>query len=125
MYYQIVTGFYIKPNFPGRCSHICNGGFIVMQDQRGNGVGKVMGKAYLQLAPLMGYKASVFNLVFEDNVASVKLWSRLGFNVIGRIPRAGRLNGKNHLVDALIFHYDFDGVSPKKSSLESDQSWIN
>ena len=21
--------FYVKPNFPGRCSHVCNGGFIV------------------------------------------------------------------------------------------------
>ena len=21
--------FYVKPNFPGRCAHVCNGGFIV------------------------------------------------------------------------------------------------
>ena len=27
-------GFYIKPNFPGRSSHYCNGGFIVDEEQR-------------------------------------------------------------------------------------------
>ena len=25
---EILGCFYIKPNFPGRCSHVCNGGFI-------------------------------------------------------------------------------------------------
>jgi L-amino acid N-acyltransferase YncA len=104
----ILGGFYIKPNFPGRCSHICNGGFIVAPAQRGRGVGKVMGSAYLQLAPLMGFKASIFNLVFEDNVASVRLWTSLGFKVTGRVPQAGRLKGKSELVDALVFHYKFD-----------------
>ncbi|KAJ3356858.1 hypothetical protein HDU83_009670 [Entophlyctis luteolus] len=62
---HIVGSFYIKPNYPGRCSHICNGGFITASEWRGQGVGKIMGKAFIQLAPLLGYKASVFNLVFE------------------------------------------------------------
>ncbi|KAJ3000067.1 hypothetical protein HDV02_000715 [Globomyces sp. JEL0801] len=103
----ILGGFYIKPNFPGRCSHICNGGFIVSQQSRGNGVGMAMGKAFLQLAPAMGYKASMFNLVFENNVASVRLWDRLGFKVIGRLPNAGRLANSEKLVDALMYHYEF------------------
>lgn len=25
---SVLGAFYIKPNFPGRCAHICNGGFI-------------------------------------------------------------------------------------------------
>lgn len=25
---RVLGAFYIKPNFPGRCAHICNGGFI-------------------------------------------------------------------------------------------------
>lgn len=109
---EVFGTFYIKPNFPGRCSHvsfmdkiknekanrlsnnndkrkICNGGFIVHKDHRKKGVGGVMAKAFLQLAPALGYRASMFNLVFVSNVASIKLWKGLGFQEIGRIPQAG------------------------------------
>jgi RimJ/RimL family protein N-acetyltransferase len=41
--------------------------------------------------------------VFENNVASVKIWKRLGFEVIGRVPQAARLENSEDLVDALIF----------------------
>ncbi|KAL2856007.1 hypothetical protein BJY01DRAFT_242945 [Aspergillus pseudoustus] len=98
--------FYIKPNYPGRCSHVCNAGFLTTGAARNQGVGIVMGQAYLQFAPLLGYKYSVFNLVFENNVASVKIWEKLGFNVIGRVPGAARLANSEGLVDALIFGKD-------------------
>src|SRR5690606_6219816 len=53
--------FYIKPNYPGRSSHICNGGFLVTDLSRGRGIGRLMGEAYLDWAPKMGYTYSVFN----------------------------------------------------------------
>ncbi|KAI8591152.1 hypothetical protein BDZ88DRAFT_68354 [Geranomyces variabilis] len=101
--------FYIKPNFPGRCSHICNGGFIVGSGARGLGVGRAMGEAFLKLVPLLGYRAAMFNLVFKTNVPSVNLWKSLGFETIGVIPKAGRLliDGKEEYVDALTMYYDF------------------
>ncbi|RDW78558.1 GNAT family N-acetyltransferase [Aspergillus mulundensis] len=98
--------FYVKPNYPGRCSHVCNAGFLTTNAARNQGVGMVMGKAYLHFAPLLGYKYSVFNLVFENNVASVKIWERLGFSVIGRVPGAARLANSEALVDALIIGKD-------------------
>ncbi|KAJ3280545.1 hypothetical protein HK104_000589 [Borealophlyctis nickersoniae] len=110
---NVVMGtFYVKPNFPGRCSHICNGGFIVAKAFRGLGVGKALAKAFLVLAPKLGYSASMFNLVFETNVASVSLWRSMGFQEIGRIPKAGRLRcdpdtAEEQFVDAIIFYYDF------------------
>ena len=55
--------FHIKTNFPGRCSHFCNGGFITDPQRRRRGVGKLMGYAFLRLARDLGYKASYFNLV--------------------------------------------------------------
>ncbi|KAI8836710.1 acyl-CoA N-acyltransferase [Chytriomyces cf. hyalinus JEL632] len=110
---QIMGTFYIKPNYPGRCSHVCNGGFITNSQFRGQGVGKLMAKAFLTLAPLLGYKASVFNLVFETNTPSVNLWRSLGFKEVGRIPKAGRLNGHDKRVDAIVFYYDFDDVENK------------
>ncbi|KAA8644221.1 hypothetical protein EYZ11_004537 [Aspergillus tanneri] len=94
--------FYIKPNYPGRCSHVCNAGFLTTSAARNRGVGIVMGETYLEYAPKLGYKYSVFNLVFENNVASVKIWEKLGFKIIGRVPGAGRLANSPELVDALI-----------------------
>ncbi|KAF9885457.1 hypothetical protein FE257_012893 [Aspergillus nanangensis] len=94
--------FYIKPNYPGRCSHVCNAGFLTTAAARNRGVGIMMGEAYLDFAPKLGYKYSVFNLVFENNVASVKIWDKLGFQVIGRVPGAARLANSEELVDALI-----------------------
>jgi RimJ/RimL family protein N-acetyltransferase len=95
--------FYIKPNYPGRCSHICNAGFITTTVSRGKGVGQAMGEAYLEFAPQLGYKYSVFNLVFANNPASIRIWEKLGFSEIGRVPKAARLANSEELVDALIF----------------------
>lgn len=66
--------FYIKPNYPGRSSHVCNAGFLVTDAVRNRGVGRLMGEAYLDWAPKLGYKYSVFNLVYETNVASCRIW---------------------------------------------------
>ena len=43
--------FYVKPNYPGRSSHICNGGFLVTDAARNRGVGRLMGEGYLEWAP--------------------------------------------------------------------------
>ncbi|CEG68819.1 hypothetical protein RMATCC62417_05005 [Rhizopus microsporus] len=105
---KIIGMFYIKPNYPGRCSHICNGGFFVMEHYRGVGAGVAMGEAFKILVPAIGYKASLFNLVFENNPGSIAIWKKLGFQQVGRIPNAGRLkNSPDKLVDALMFYYDF------------------
>jgi hypothetical protein len=36
---EILGALYLKPNFPGRCRHICNAGFIVQPRDRGSGIG--------------------------------------------------------------------------------------
>eukprot|EP01124_Arcella_intermedia_P020766 TRINITY_DN28273_c0_g1_i1.p1 TRINITY_DN28273_c0_g1~~TRINITY_DN28273_c0_g1_i1.p1 ORF type:complete len:190 (-),score=37.36 TRINITY_DN28273_c0_g1_i1:47-616(-) len=102
---QIMGTFYIKPNFPGRCSHICNGGFIVKPEFRGQGLAYFLGKNFLVLAKDLGYRASMFNLVFESNVPSVRVWRSLGFKEIGRVPKAGLLKDGNYH-DAIQFYYD-------------------
>lgn len=43
--------FYVKPNYPGRSSHVCNAGFLVSKAARGKGVGKALGRQYLEWAP--------------------------------------------------------------------------
>ncbi|EJF57528.1 hypothetical protein DICSQDRAFT_183139, partial [Dichomitus squalens LYAD-421 SS1] len=108
--------YYVKPNYPGRSSHICNAGFLVPPNQRGRGVGAVLARSFLHYGPRLGYEASVFNLVYVNNVASVKLWEALNFEKAGRIPRAGRLkkadgSGEEY-VDAWVFYRSFDVPAP-------------
>jgi ribosomal protein S18 acetylase RimI-like enzyme len=43
------------------------------------GVGRALGSAFIKIAPALGYRASLFNLVFVSNIASVKLWRSLGY----------------------------------------------
>jgi GNAT superfamily N-acetyltransferase len=110
---EIYGAFYIKPNFPGRCSHICNGGFIVDFQHSNKGVGTLMGQSYLNLAPKLGYEASMFNLVFISNIASVKIWDNLGFQRLGILPGAGKLKGYSDPVDAIIFYLKFNDIQEK------------
>jgi len=108
---EVVGSFYVKPNYPGRSSHICNGGFLVRKDFRGKGLGRLLASAYLRIAPALGYEASMFNLVYVSNEASLRLWRALGFKETGRIPRAGNLKGLGY-VDAINFYYDFLDSTP-------------
>jgi len=88
---ECLGSFYIKPNYPGRSSHVCNAGFLVTDAARNRGVGRLMGESYLEWAPRLGYTYSVFNLVYETNVASCRIWDALGFKRIGRVKGAGNL----------------------------------
>jgi hypothetical protein len=104
--------YYIKPNYPGRSSHLCNGGFMVPSPSRGLGLGRIAARSFLFYAPACGYRGSIFNLVYANNVASMKLWERLGFQNVGRIPEAGRLkkkggSGEEEYDDAWVVYGDF------------------
>eukprot|EP00793_Prasinoderma_coloniale_P001420 PRCOL_00005195-RA len=100
---ECIGAFYIKPNFPGRCSHICNAGFLVPRQHRGNGVGRVMATAFLDLAKELGYRAVFFNLVFTS--PALRLYKSLGFKEIGTVPQAGLLPDGTYQ-DATQLHYD-------------------
>jgi RimJ/RimL family protein N-acetyltransferase len=105
---EIMGCFYIKPNFPGRCSHICNGGFITTPKFRKMGVATAMGKSFLKMAKDLGYKSSYFNLVFKSNVASVRLWESLGFERVAVLENAAKLEGVEGLDTAYGYRYDLD-----------------
>ncbi|KAH6686783.1 SPT10 protein [Plectosphaerella plurivora] len=107
--------FYIKPNYPGRSSHVCNAGFLVTDAARNRGVGRLMGESYLDWAPKLGYTYSVFNLVYETNVASCKIWDALGFKRIGRVKGCGNLRSyPDRLVDAIIYGRDLLPVTEER-----------
>ncbi|KAG0151816.1 hypothetical protein CROQUDRAFT_36247 [Cronartium quercuum f. sp. fusiforme G11] len=110
--------FYIKPNYPGRSSHCCNAGFVVNHRHRGQKIGKSLAISYLYYAPRLGYRSSVFNLVYTNNLASMAIWDSLGFKRVGLIPEAGRLkvasspdgqksNEVHEWVDAIVYWKKF------------------
>ncbi|UZJ57517.1 hypothetical protein CBS101457_006837 [Exobasidium rhododendri] len=104
--------YYIKPNYPGRSSHLCNAGFVVPPSARGMGLGGIAAVSFLYYGPACGYRGSVFNLVYKNNDASVRIWKSLGFCTVGTIPGAGLLrtaDGKGEVfVDAYVIHGDFE-----------------
>jgi ribosomal protein S18 acetylase RimI-like enzyme len=99
---KILGAFYIKPNFPGRGSHICNAGFIVQPSARGQGLGRWMGESMLAIAREKGYEAVMFNFVFANNTASLNLWKSLGFSIIGIIPNGVKLD--DGVVDGVVMY---------------------
>ncbi|KAF5097634.1 hypothetical protein D0Z03_001366 [Geotrichum reessii] len=119
---ECLGSFYIKPNYPGRCAHICTAGFLVNAGIRGKGIGRTLAECYLDWAPKLGYSYSVFNLVFETNIAARRIWETLNFRRIGRIKGAGILKGHEHAIDALIYGRDLvDGAEDTIGEMRFDK----
>lgn len=119
---ECLGSFFIKPNYPGRSSHICNASFIVTDGSRNRGVGRLMGEAYLDWAPRLGYTYSVFNLVYETNVASIRIWDALGFKRIGRVRACGNLRSHpDRLIDAIIYGRDLGTGGGDADELVSEE----
>lgn len=78
--------FVIKQNQPGPAAHIANASYAVSAHARGKGIGRAMGQASLTIARDLGYHAMQFNIVIATNLAAIKLWQSLGFDIIGTIP---------------------------------------
>ena len=56
-----------------------------------------------QEAISMGYRAMQFNLVAASNEGAVRLWTKLGFATVGRLPGAFA-HPKLGYVDALVMY---------------------
>jgi L-amino acid N-acyltransferase YncA len=100
---RIVGGYVLRANQPGRGSHVANATYLVASHARGHGIGKMLGQHSLVEARRQGFKAIQFNAVVSTNTNAIKLWQKLGFKIIGTLPRAFRLEDKRH-ADLHIMH---------------------
>jgi L-amino acid N-acyltransferase YncA len=83
----VVASAYLAPNYGGPAAGIANAGFLVDPDHGGRGYGRALAAHVLAAAETAGYRGMVFNAVVETNPA-VKLWTSLGFTVLGTVPDA-------------------------------------
>jgi ribosomal protein S18 acetylase RimI-like enzyme len=75
-------------NRPGPGSHVSTASFMVAAEARGRGVGTALCAYAIAWARERGYAGMQFNAVAESNTRAVELYRRLGFEIVGTVPRA-------------------------------------
>ncbi len=100
-----VLGLYIlHPNNVGRCGHQANASYAVSSASRGKGVGEALVRHSLVTAAALGYKLLIFNAVVASNTHAIRLYERLGFELIGRVPGGFHLKDGTWS-DTLMFYH--------------------
>lgn len=82
--------FYVKPNYPGRSSHVCNGGFLVTDAARNRGVGRLMGEGYLEWAPKLVSRKRGFGIVTSDTDPTPRRVTRIPSSTLSMRPTSPR-----------------------------------
>jgi L-amino acid N-acyltransferase YncA len=100
---RILGTYYIKTNQGGGGEHVCNCGYMVAPAARGQGLATAMCEHSQRAALELGYKAMQFNFVVSTNEDAVKLWNKLGFATVGRLPQAFAHPERGY-VDALVMY---------------------
>lgn len=99
-----VVGTYIlRPNQGGLGSHVANAGYMVSKDASGKGIGAALCQHSLEEARRQGFLAMQFNMVVSTNERAVALWQRMGFAIVGTLPKAFR-HSRLGPVDAYVMH---------------------
>lgn len=98
---RVLGTYFIKPNQPGLGSHVCNCGYVVAPEAQGQGLASAMCEHSQREAITMGFLAMQFNLVVSTNERAVRLWKKLGFEVVATLPGAFR-HQRLGLVDAFV-----------------------
>jgi L-amino acid N-acyltransferase YncA len=100
---KILGTYYLKTNQAGPGSHVCNCGYMVSSVARGRGLATAMCEHSQQMALELGYKAMQFNFVASTNENALRLWTKLGFDTVGRLPKAFKHPTQGY-VDALVMY---------------------
>jgi ribosomal protein S18 acetylase RimI-like enzyme len=100
---QVVGSYYLRPNWGGGGSHVANCGYMTAPWAAGSGIAKAMCQHSLDHARNSGFLAMQFNIVVSTNERAVRLWQHMGFEIVGRIPKAFR-HPTAGLVEAYVMY---------------------
>lgn len=100
---KIFATYYIKTNQAGPGSHVCNCGYMVSSKARGKGLATAMCEHSQKTAKELGYKAMQYNFVASTNEGAIRLWTKLGFETVGTLPKAFNHPSKGY-VGALVMY---------------------
>ncbi len=100
---RILGTYFIKTNQTGLGDHVCNCGYMTSSAARGRGLATAMCLHSQEIAKELGYKAMQFNFVVSTNEGAVRLWEKLGYAIVGRLPKAFR-HPRLGYVDALLMY---------------------
>ena len=100
---RVIGSYFLKANQPDLGSHVANAGYLVKAEFRGKGVGRAMCEHSLKTARKLGFQAMQFNMVVSTNESAVSLYRKLGFSIVGTVPKVFR-HRELGLVDAYVMH---------------------
>ena len=101
-----LLGMYIlHPNNVGRCGHIANASYAVASASRGRHIGGALVEDSLAQARSLGFRLMQFNAVVDANTHARRLYERLGFRPLGRIP-GGFLMKDGHYEDIWLYYIE-------------------
>jgi ribosomal protein S18 acetylase RimI-like enzyme len=100
---EILGTYYLRANQKGGGAHVANCGYMTAPWASGRGIARAMCQHSLEHAKARGFRAVQFNFVVGSNERAVRLWQSLGFEIVGRLPRAF-VHPTLGAVDALVMY---------------------
>lgn len=100
---EIVGTYYLKRNQAGGGIHVANCGYVTASNAQGKGIAATMCLHSQVEAKRLGFRAMQFNFVVSTNQTAIRLWKKLGFDVVGTLPKAFKHPSQGY-VDALVMY---------------------
>ncbi len=99
-----LLGMYkIGANYPGLGSHVASATYVVRSTAQGEGIGRALVQHSIAQAEGEGFMAMQFNYVVSTNAPAVELYKKLGFAIVGTLPKAFH-HKQLGLVDAHVMY---------------------
>lgn len=99
-----IKGLYIlHPNNIGRCGHIGNASYAVASKSRGLHIGEELVLDSVRQAHEEGFRLIQFNAVVDSNIHAKHLYERVGFHLVGTIPKGFKM--KNGEYEDICLYY--------------------
>jgi len=100
---EVLGTYFLKANQQGGGVHVANCGYLTSAATQGRGIARQMCLHSMERARERGFRAMQFNFVVSTNERAIKLWTNLGFEIVGRLPLAFK-HPTLGFVDALVMH---------------------